>query len=50
MSSAAIKNAPERMERLGADPVLPVLETKPDLAQVLDQLAGLMASDEPRGK
>ena len=45
-----IKNAPERMERFGADPVLPVLETKPDLAHVLDQLAGLMASDEPRGK
>ena len=38
-----IRTAIERMERAGKDPVLPVLETKPDLAQVLDQLAGLMA-------
>ncbi len=38
-----IKNAIERMGRAGKDPVLPVLESKPDLAQVLDQLAGLMA-------
>jgi len=39
-----IKNAPERMERLGNDPVLPVLEMKPDLADVLDQLATVLAS------
>jgi bifunctional non-homologous end joining protein LigD len=39
-----IRNAPERMERLGADPVIPVLETKPDLVDVLDQLARLLAS------
>jgi hypothetical protein len=26
------------MEKLGHDPVLPVLETKPDLLQVLDNL------------
>jgi hypothetical protein len=32
------------MERLGADPVIPVLETKPDLVDVLDQLARLLAS------
>ena len=38
-----IKNAIDRMARLGADPVLPVLEVKPDLAEVLEQLAGLMA-------
>jgi bifunctional non-homologous end joining protein LigD len=36
-----IRNAIERMEKLGADPLLPVLETKPDLAQVLEALAGL---------
>jgi bifunctional non-homologous end joining protein LigD len=39
-----IKNAPDRMERLGFDPVLPVLETKPDLARVLDQLASLLGA------
>src|SRR5437762_2675606 len=33
-----IKTAVERMEKLGEDPVLPVLETKPDLLQVLDNL------------
>jgi bifunctional non-homologous end joining protein LigD len=39
-----IRNAIERMEKLGADPVLPVLETKPDLAQVLEALAGLWSA------
>jgi bifunctional non-homologous end joining protein LigD len=39
-----IRNAPERMERLGGDPVRPVLEVKPDLVDVLDQLARLLAS------
>jgi len=39
-----IRNAIARMEGLGADPVLPVLEAKPDLARVLEQLAGVMAS------
>ena len=38
-----IKTAVERMERLSSDPVAPVLEEKPDLAQVLERLAGLMA-------
>lgn len=33
-----IKTAVDRMEKLGEDPVLPVLETKPDLLQVLDNL------------
>ncbi len=33
-----IGNAIERMERLGTDSVSPVLETKPDLAAVLEQL------------
>ena len=33
-----IRTAMERMERLGADSVSPVLETKPDLAAVLEQL------------
>jgi hypothetical protein len=32
------------MEKPGADPVLPVLETKPDLAQVLEALAGLWSA------
>ena len=34
-----IKNAVERMERLGVDPVVSVLEEKPDLLQVLEKLA-----------
>ncbi|HMI44385.1 MAG TPA: non-homologous end-joining DNA ligase, partial [Gemmatimonadaceae bacterium] len=37
-----IGNAIGRMEQMGTDPVRPVLENKPDLAQVLEQLAGLM--------
>ena len=40
-----IRTALERMERLGADPVLPVLEARPDLAQVLERLASVMAGD-----
>jgi bifunctional non-homologous end joining protein LigD len=39
-----IRNALERMERLGNDPVLPVLDLKPDLPQVLDQLAKVLTS------
>jgi bifunctional non-homologous end joining protein LigD len=38
-----IADAIQRMEKMGKDPVAPVLESKPDLAQVLEQLAGLMA-------
>jgi bifunctional non-homologous end joining protein LigD len=34
-----IKNAIERMERLGSDPVLAVLEERPDLGRVLQQLS-----------
>jgi bifunctional non-homologous end joining protein LigD len=33
-----IKTVPERMERLGADPMLPVLEGKPDLVGALGRL------------
>ncbi len=39
-----IRTALERIEKLGSDPVLPVLEVKPDLAQVLDQLASVLTS------
>ena len=42
-----IRTALERMQRLGTDPVLPVLEAKPDLAQVLERLAGVMAGGGP---
>ena len=38
-----IRNAIERIERMGKDPVLPVLETKPDLAEVLQRLADYRA-------
>jgi bifunctional non-homologous end joining protein LigD len=34
-----IKNAPARMEKLGGDPLLPVLEVKPDLVDALQRLA-----------
>ncbi|HEY3257436.1 MAG TPA: hypothetical protein VGJ64_01160, partial [Gemmatimonadaceae bacterium] len=34
-----IRTAVDRMERLGADPVFPVLEAKPDLQAVLERLA-----------
>jgi bifunctional non-homologous end joining protein LigD len=44
-----IRSAIERMEQSGSDPVLPVLETKPDLARVLEQLAAV-ASEKPRGQ
>jgi len=37
-----IKNAVARMERLGADPVLPVLADKPDLARVLQRVSAMM--------
>jgi bifunctional non-homologous end joining protein LigD len=39
-----IKSAVERMERMGADPVLPVLEARPDLGRVVQQLAGELGS------
>jgi len=39
-----IKTAIERMERLGHDPVAPVLEDKPDLGSVLARLAEMMSS------
>jgi bifunctional non-homologous end joining protein LigD len=42
--SFTIKSAIDRMERMGVDPVSPVLDTKVDLVQVLEKLAGLMAS------
>jgi bifunctional non-homologous end joining protein LigD len=38
-----IKTAVGRMERLGTDPVVRVLNDKPDLAHVLEQLAAMMA-------
>jgi bifunctional non-homologous end joining protein LigD len=38
-----IKTAIARMESLGADPVLPVLDEKPDLQKILQQLGGLLA-------
>jgi bifunctional non-homologous end joining protein LigD len=37
-----IRNALERMERLGADPVAPVLTEAPDLAAALGRLAALL--------
>jgi bifunctional non-homologous end joining protein LigD len=39
-----IKTAIERMERLGRDPVAPVLDDRPDLAAVLERLAAMAAT------
>jgi bifunctional non-homologous end joining protein LigD len=39
-----IANAVERLERLGTDPVAPVLATKPDLALILERLAKAMTT------
>ena len=39
-----IRTAIERLEKLGADPMVAVLEEKPDLAEILERLAGLMAT------
>jgi bifunctional non-homologous end joining protein LigD len=40
-----IRTALERMDRVGADPMLPVLGESPDLEKVLGKLAGLMSSN-----
>jgi bifunctional non-homologous end joining protein LigD len=45
-----IRSALERMERLGTDPVLPVLVEKPDLAQVLEDLGTVWATGDQNGK
>ena len=37
-----IKNAPDRMTKLGEDPMRPVVEVKPDLEAALGRLQGLM--------
>src|SRR5687768_9938676 len=42
-----IKNGVERLEKLGSDPVAPVLEVKPDLARILDRLARVWAGNKP---
>jgi bifunctional non-homologous end joining protein LigD len=39
-----IKTALDRMDRLGADPMIPVLGESPDLEQVLVKLSALMSS------
>ena len=36
-----IKNAVERMEKLGVDPVVAVLEQKPDLVEILGRIAAV---------
>lgn len=41
-----IANALDRMEVMGEDPVYPVLETKPNLVLILEQLAALMQSGD----
>jgi bifunctional non-homologous end joining protein LigD len=41
--SFTIRNAPERLEQLKEDPLMPVLSLKPDLVGVLDRLQELVA-------
>ena len=42
--SYTIKTAADRMAALGADPVRPVIEERPDLGQVLSRLGEQLAS------
>jgi bifunctional non-homologous end joining protein LigD len=44
-----IKTALDRMEKLGHDPVRPVIEEQPDFAQVLARLGQELASGRPSG-
>jgi bifunctional non-homologous end joining protein LigD len=44
-SNFTIANALKRMQKLGHDPVLPVLETKPDLVHVLERLNVRLGED-----
>jgi DNA primase len=39
-----IRNAIERMDRLGADPVAPVLTEVPDLGDVVQRISRLLTS------
>ena len=41
-----IRNALERLDRLGADPCAPVLELQPDLAGVLQRLSAVLAQGQ----
>ncbi len=41
-----IKNAIGRVEALGHDPVVPVLEEKPDLGVILERLSTLLAGGQ----
>jgi len=38
-----IRNALDRMQKLGRDPVLPCLEEKPDLGAILGRLSAILA-------
>jgi bifunctional non-homologous end joining protein LigD len=42
-----IRNAIERLERMGNDPVRPVIDEKPNLARILEKLAELWAQQAP---
>jgi len=44
-SNFTITNALKRMNKLGHDPVLAVLETKPDLVHVLERLNERLGED-----
>ena len=50
MSAYTIITAPKRMEKLGTDPVRPVLEVVPNLPAVLERLLGRLNGDAASGK
>ena len=49
-SRFTIRNAPARAERLGTDPLAPVLAERPDLLSALERLRGLLPGGGPRAR
>jgi bifunctional non-homologous end joining protein LigD len=43
-----IRNGVDRMQKLGADPVLPVLESKLDMSSILEKLLGFVSTARPQ--
>ena len=46
ISKHTIGTAAKRMEKLGKDPVSPVLSVRPDLSAVLERLMNMLAKSE----
>jgi hypothetical protein len=43
-----IRNAIDRLQKLGTDPVRPVIDEKPNLARILENLAELWAQQSSK--